>query len=64
MLGTLPYRQVGARINRLIIMTPLTPLSRLAAIVDWALSHAVSGPPEQQAIMDFADTCCGLRFGR
>jgi len=71
-----PSGLVGTRINRLIIMTPLTPLSRLAAIVDWALSHAVSGPttyvdllytsgtPEQRAMMDFADTCCGLRFGR
>jgi len=71
-----PVRFVGARINRLIVMTPLTPLASLAAIVDWVLSHALSGPavcvdllytsgtPEQQAMVDFADTCCGLRFGR
>jgi len=71
-----PARLVSARINRLIVMTPLTPLASLAAIADWVLSHAVSGPavcvdllytsgtPERQAMMDFADTCCGLRFGR
>jgi hypothetical protein len=23
-----------------------------------------SGTPEQEAMMDFADTCFGLRFGR
>jgi hypothetical protein len=39
-----PVRLVRARINRLIIMTPLTPLCTLAAAVDWALSHAVGGP--------------------
>ena len=71
-----PVRLVGARINRLVVMTPLTPLSSLAAVVDWVLSHAVSGPavyvdllytggtPEEQALMEFADTCCGLHFGR
>jgi len=71
-----PLRMVGARINRLIVMTPLTPLSTLACVVDWVLAHAVSGPavridllyttgtPEQEAMMDFADTCFGLRFSR
>ncbi len=71
-----PVRLVRAHINRLIIMTPLTPLRTLAATVDWALSHAVGGPamyvdllytsetPEQQAMMDFADMCFGLRFRR
>lgn len=71
-----PLSVAGARINRLIVMTPLTPLSTLASVVDWTLSHAISGPavcvdllytsgtPEQEAMMDFADTCFGLRFGR
>ena len=71
-----PSDLVPARINRLILLTPLTPLTLLAAVTDWALSHAASGPtlgvdllytvdtPEQQAMMDFADTCCGLRLGR
>jgi hypothetical protein len=71
-----PPRLVGARINRLIVMTPLTPLSTLASVVDWVLSHALDGPavcidllytsetPEQEAMTDFADTCFGLRFGR
>ena len=70
-----PARWVGARINRLIVMTPLTPLSSLAALMDWGLSHATSGPilrvdllytsgtPEEQAMMEFTDTSCGMRFG-
>ena len=71
-----PAELVKARINRLILLTPLTPLTLLAAVTDWALSHAASGPtvgidllytvdtPEQEAMMDFADTCCGLHLGR
>jgi hypothetical protein len=69
-------RLVPARINRLMVMTPLTPLSTLASVVDWTLSHATSGPavcvdllytrgsPEQEAMEEFADTCFGLHFGR
>ena len=72
---TPPQDYVGARINQVITMTPLTPLSSLAATVDWSLSHAVGGPimsvdllytantPEQQAMADIADGCFGLRFG-
>ena len=63
-----------AVIKRLILLTTLSPLTRLAAMTDWVLSHANSGPsvcvdllytvgtPEQEAMMAFADTCCGLRF--
>jgi len=65
-----------AAINRLILLSPLTPLATLAAMTDWSLSHSSSGPavcvdllyttgtPEQEAMMDFADTCCGLRYSR
>jgi hypothetical protein len=66
-----------ACINRLILLTPLAPLTLLSDVTDWALSHAVPGftvvgvdllytvdTPEQGMMMDFADTCCGLRLGR
>ncbi len=71
---TPPQDYVGARIDRVISMTPLTPLSALAAAIDWSLCHAVGGPimsvdllyttntPEQQAMADIADGCFGLRF--
>ncbi len=71
-----PPGAVKAQIKRLILLTPLAPLTSLAAMVDWTLSHAASGSavsvdllytvdtPEQQAMIAFAETCCGLRFGQ
>lgn len=70
-----PPGLVKAQIKQLILLTPLAPLTLLAAMVDWTLSHAASSSaisvdilytldtPEQQAMIAFAETCCGLRFG-
>ena len=63
-----------AVIKRLILLTPLSPMNRLAALTDWVLAHASLGSgvsvdllytrrtPEQEAMMGFADTCCGLHY--
>jgi hypothetical protein len=71
-----PPGLVKAQIKQLILLTPLAPLASLAAMVDWTLSHAASSSavsvdmlytvdtPEQQAMIAFAETCCGLRFAR
>ncbi len=65
-----------AVIKRLILPSSLTPLPQMAAMTDWVLSHAnkgsgvnvdllyTKGTPEEDAMMAFADTCCGLQFTR
>lgn len=69
-----PPELVPAVIQRLILLTPLTPLTLLSAMTDWVLSHAAGGPPvsidllyaadtpEQRAMIDFANACFDLRF--
>jgi hypothetical protein len=72
--GVPPPGLVPANIRRLVLLTPLTPLATLSAMTDWALSHTAGGrvlnvdmlytrdTPEQEALIDFADGCCGVRF--
>ena len=74
--STPPFGLPQANINRLIITTPITSLASLAAVTDWALTLAnphspnpveihllyVPGTPEEQAMLEFADSVCGLRF--
>lgn len=71
-----PFGLSRTNINRLIISTPITSLAALAAVTDWTLTHAnphsrnpveihllyVPATPEEQAMLDFADSVCGLRF--
>ncbi|MFH1636107.1 MAG: hypothetical protein ABIG63_19110, partial [Chloroflexota bacterium] len=71
-----PFGLPRANIDRLIVTTPVMSLATLAAATDWALTHAnpfirhhveihllyVPQTPEEQAMLDFADTVCGLRF--
>jgi hypothetical protein len=69
-----PAGLVPAGIKRLILLTPITPLAVLSAMTDWTLAHTASGQvvsvdiiysvatPEEEAMMDFADSCCGVRF--
>lgn len=69
-----PPELAPAVIQRLILLTPLTPLTLLSAMTDWTLSHASGGPPvsidllyaadtpEQRAMVDFANACFDLRF--
>lgn len=69
-----PPGVVGALVNRLIVVTPLLPMTALAAMMDWVLAHATNhsticidllytkGTPEREAMRDFAESWCGLRF--
>jgi hypothetical protein len=75
LLSEVPPPGLGqSQISRLLLVSPLTPLAQLAAVTDWTLSHNAGGAavavdllyavdtPEQHAMTEFADVCCGLRF--
>jgi hypothetical protein len=67
-----PLGVVGALVNRLIVLTPLVPMTSLAAMTDWTLARATNlsticidllytaQTPEREAMREFAETCCGL----
>lgn len=70
-----PYGMIHSAVKRLIITTPICPQAQLSNIIDWTLSHAHPGgdpveihllyvpdSPEEQAMLEFADAICGLRF--